>query len=154
MKTYFTLAVICLGFYSCKNLSEETPTSQSVILKIKYYGEVNSLLASEVPHSILVDVTDTEGTGILIEKRLKVYKDGEDFKSSSIQLPTGDYILKSFRIINDANDVIYVPSKKQNGSPRLYNSVPQSFTVHDDQPTIIRQRYVKFIKPIKVPNED
>ncbi|MGC4022089.1 MAG: hypothetical protein QM734_09170 [Cyclobacteriaceae bacterium] len=63
--------------------------------------------SSAVPSALLVTVLDNKGNVVLLNKNLELYTFGSEFLTDELSLPTGNYELTQFAVLDNSDQVIY-----------------------------------------------
>lgn len=85
---------------------------------------------------LMISITDIEGNPVVSDSLIPLYVFGTGFLSENIELPTGQYNLTKFLVINPAGEVVFASPLE--GSPLAYlvnDPLPIMFTIRPEQVT-------------------
>jgi hypothetical protein len=102
--------------------------------KLKAGLSSDTTAPQSTPKQMVVTIHDESGNPVLNGERYDLVKIGEEYYSKSILLPTGNYTLEEFMVIDSADQAVYISPK--NGSKLadfVEHPLPRSFQVEEDQ---------------------
>lgn len=126
--------------FSCekKNENTGTGTAEFSVSMLSDAGSKSALSDSTVAKSyqLMISVEDLTGKAIFTDKLIPLYSFGTSYISESVEIPSGEFKLTKFMVINTSGAVIYASPLA--GSPLAYltkKPLPFNFKIYSNQTT-------------------
>jgi hypothetical protein len=135
LRPWALLTILFLFVISCEN---EEPSVKKGTLSFSFDANSASSngrkAAQDDVKSLLVTIENTSGVKVYDRKQITLYSFGAEFISEPIELPSGDYRLTEFFVLNADNEVTYATPLEGSKLAHLVDDpLPIEFTIIRDQ---------------------
>jgi hypothetical protein len=128
-KSFLAFALVLIAF-SCR---EDEVTNNKILISFgidQKDFESGRLKSTEVPSSLVVSVTKTDGTPVFENKKLSLLQFGSGYVTEGVELVTGNYKITKFLVLNALDKVVYATPLEGSDKASLVNDpLPINFTV-------------------------
>src|SRR4051812_33537450 len=104
-KSFLAFTLVLIAF-SCRE-DEVITTKVLISFGIEQKDIESGRLKSEVPSSLVVSVTKTDGTPVFENKKLALLQFGSGYITEGVELATGNYKITKFLVLNSMDKVVY-----------------------------------------------
>jgi hypothetical protein len=134
-KSFFALTFLLVAF-SCRE--DEVTTSKLLISFGVDHKDLGSGRESstEVPSSLVISVTKSDGTPVFENKKLELLQFGSGYITEGVELATGNYKITKFLVLNSVDKVVYAtPLEGSDKASMVNDPLPIDFTVATNEVT-------------------
>ena len=133
-----TLLLFILLLVACKKESRDPKPTSQLRLGFEVLNNINTRIASTEADALLISIKDDQGNDVYSLERFNLIKVGEEYITSSIEIPVGTYTVEEFLVVNEDDSALYLAPKEGSEFAELVsNSLPQAFEVSADEITNI-----------------
>jgi hypothetical protein len=128
-KSFFAFALVLIAF-SCRE--DEVTTNKILISFGVDHKDLRSGRESstEIPSSLEISVTKTDGTQVFENKKLALLQFGSGYITEGVELATGNYKITKFLVLNSVDKVVYAtPLEGSDKASMVNDPLPIDFTV-------------------------
>jgi hypothetical protein len=127
-KSFLAFTLVLIAF-SCRE-DEVITTKVLISFGIEQKDIESGRLKSEVPSSLVVSVTKTDGTPVFENKKLALLQFGSGYITEGVELATGNYKITKFLVLNSMDKVVYAtPLEGSDKATMVNDPLPIDFIV-------------------------